>query len=202
MGKKLYVGNLSFDATEQDLRDAFADDGREVVEVAIINDRDTGRPRGFAFVTMGSDEDARAAISALDGQSLGGRTLRVNEAQDRGGGGGGGAGGGGGGGKMGATSKVNVGGVGGGAGGGGGGGQGSDSTSANGGDGTFATSSDEAPADVTDIKFKRGLGIGFLTAGVLAIGYVIAKARNMKSEAAAQGGNGPADGPPVPPPDV
>ena len=119
-----------------------------------------------------------------------------------GGGGGGGAGGGGGGGKMGATSKVNVGGVGGGAGGGGGGGQGSDSTSANGGDGTFATSSDEAPADVTDIKFKRGLGIGFLTAGVLAIGYVIAKARNMKSEAAAQGGNGPADGPPVPPPDV
>ena len=87
-------------------------------------------------------------------------------------------------------------------GGGGGGGQGGDSANANSGEGTFASSSDEAPADVTDIKFKRGLGVGFLTAGVLAIGYVIAKARNIKQEASAQGGNGPADGPPVPPPDV
>ena len=105
---------------------------------------------------------------------------------------------------MGASSKVNVGGVGGGAGGGGGGGggQSGDSANANSGDGTFASGSDEPPADVTDIKFKRGLGIGFLTAGVLAIGYVIAKARNVKQEASAQGGNGPADGPPVPPPDV
>jgi cold-inducible RNA-binding protein len=92
MGRKLYVGNLPFDTTEQELRDAFAQDGRTVSEVAIVMDRETGRPRGFGFVTMGSDEDARNAISALDGQVLGGRTLKVNEAQDRGGGGGGGGG--------------------------------------------------------------------------------------------------------------
>ena len=120
MGKKLYVGNLSYDTTEDELRSAFGQDGRQVAEVAIVMDRETGRPRGFAFVTMASDEDGAAAIAAWDGQPLSGRTLRVNEAQDRGRGGGGGGGrsggfGGGGGGR---------GGFGGGRGGGGGGGGG------------------------------------------------------------------------------
>lgn len=100
MGSKLYVGNLSYNTSEESLRDAFGADGREVVSVAIINDRDTGRPKGFAFVEMGSDSDARAAMEAWDGQDLDGRPLRVNEAQERpprrnfGGGGGGPPGGG------------------------------------------------------------------------------------------------------------
>jgi RNA recognition motif-containing protein len=99
MGSKLYVGNLSYTTTEDSLRAAFAANGRTVKEVAIPNDRETGRPRGFAFVTMGSDADAKAAIAALDGKDLDGRSLKVNEAQDRpqrsgGGGGGGGRGGG------------------------------------------------------------------------------------------------------------
>ena len=99
MGTKIFVGNISFDATEQDLQDLFGADGRNVQRVSIVTDRDTGRPRGFAFVEMGSEEDTSAAISALDGQELHGRPLRVNEAHDkpRGGGGGGGRGGGGGG---------------------------------------------------------------------------------------------------------
>ena len=88
MGSKLYVGNLSYDITEEDLRDAFGADGRTVTEVAIVMDRDTGRPRGFAFVTMGSNADAKAAISALDGNSLKGRNLKVSEAQERSSGGG------------------------------------------------------------------------------------------------------------------
>ncbi|MEM7676032.1 MAG: RNA-binding protein [Myxococcota bacterium] len=83
MGTKLYVGNLNYRTTEEELRDVFGADGREVAEVAIILDRETGRPRGFGFVTMGSDEDARKAIEALDGQMVGGRTLKVNESQDR-----------------------------------------------------------------------------------------------------------------------
>ena len=83
MGRKLYVGNLNYRTTEDELRDAFGADGREVAEVAIILDRETGRPRGFGFVTMGSDEDAQKAIEALDGQMVGGRTLKVNESQDR-----------------------------------------------------------------------------------------------------------------------
>ncbi|MCC7383242.1 MAG: RNA-binding protein [Deltaproteobacteria bacterium] len=103
MGQKLYVGNLSYDVTEDELREAFGADGREVSEVAIIMDRDTGRPRGFAFVTMASAKDAQDAITALNGQMLGGRAMKVNEAQDRGprggGGGRGGFGGGGGGGR-------------------------------------------------------------------------------------------------------
>ena len=101
MGSKLYVGNLSYTTTEDSLRTAFAANGRTVKEVAIPSDRDTGRPRGFAFVTMGSDADAKAAIAALDGKDLDGRSLKVNEAQDRparSGGGGGRPGGGGGGG--------------------------------------------------------------------------------------------------------
>ncbi len=94
---KIYVGNLSFDTTEDSLRTTFAEYG-DVEDVAVITDRDTGRPRGFAFVTM-SDSAARAAIDALNGKELDGRTLNVNEARaktSRGGAGGGGGGGGGG----------------------------------------------------------------------------------------------------------
>jgi hypothetical protein len=90
MGNRLYVGNLPYTISEDELRDAFGADGRQVAEVAIISDRETGRPRGFAFVTMASDADARSAVEAMDGRSLGGRTLKVNEAQERRGGGGGG----------------------------------------------------------------------------------------------------------------
>ena len=75
MGTKLYVGNLSYDTTEEELRSHFAQDGRSVTEVAVLMDRDTGRPRGFGFVTMGSAEEAQAAISALDGQTLHGLSL-------------------------------------------------------------------------------------------------------------------------------
>jgi RNA recognition motif-containing protein len=88
--KKIYVGNLSFNATDAELRDLFGRHG-EVSSVSLITDRETGQPRGFAFVEMESGADA--AISALDGSQLGGRTLKVNEArprEDRGGGGGGG----------------------------------------------------------------------------------------------------------------
>ena len=94
MGSKLYVGNLNFTTTEEALEAAFAADGRTVKEIAIPTDRDTGRPRGFAFVTMGSEADAKAAIAALDGEELEGRALKVNEAQDKPRGGGGGGGGG------------------------------------------------------------------------------------------------------------
>jgi len=93
--KKLYVGNLPFSATETEVNEMFSKHGT-VHSVALINDRETGRPRGFGFVEM-DDEAATAAITALNGQEMGGRDLRVNEAQDRpqrsGGGGGGGGGG-------------------------------------------------------------------------------------------------------------
>jgi len=88
---KLYVGNMSFNSTEDDIRDAFAAHGT-VTSVNIVMDRETGRPRGFAFVEMGSDGEAQAAMQALDGQDLGGRNLKVNVAkprEPRGGGGGG-----------------------------------------------------------------------------------------------------------------
>jgi RNA recognition motif-containing protein len=92
MGTRLYVGNLPFDVDEAQLRTLFGQDGRQVSEVKIIMDRDTGRPRGFAFVEMGSQADASSAISALNGTEVGGRALTVNEARDsgssRGGGGG------------------------------------------------------------------------------------------------------------------
>ena len=96
--KKLYVGNLPFSATEDEVREFFSQHGT-VHSVALINDRETGRPRGFGFVEM-DDEAAMAAIQNLDGADMGGRPLRVNEAQERRGGGGGGGGyrGGGGGG--------------------------------------------------------------------------------------------------------
>jgi cold-inducible RNA-binding protein len=95
MGKRLYVGNLSYDTTEVDLREAFATAG-SVTDVKVVMDRDTGRPRGFAFVEMGTDAEAQSAISELNGRELGGRSLKVNEAQERSGGGGGGGGFGGG----------------------------------------------------------------------------------------------------------
>jgi RNA recognition motif-containing protein len=95
MSKKLYVGNLPFTSTEEELRALFGRHG-SVESVNVITDRETGRPRGFAFVEMSEPSAATDAIKALDGTQLGGRALKVNEAQDkqRSGGGGGGAGGG------------------------------------------------------------------------------------------------------------
>ena len=91
---KLYVGNLSFSTTEETLHAEFGTHG-QVEEVALITDRDTGRPRGFAFVTMNNDNEARAAIETLNGAEIDGRTITVNEARPKsnGGGGGGGRGG-------------------------------------------------------------------------------------------------------------
>jgi cold-inducible RNA-binding protein len=89
---KLYVGNLSFSTTEDTLQAEFAAHG-QVEEVAVITDRDTGRPRGFAFVTMNNDSEARAAIEALNGIEVDGRTITVNEARPKSEGGGGGGGG-------------------------------------------------------------------------------------------------------------
>ena len=99
MGTKVYVGNLPYTTDEDQLRQLFGADGRSVSDVAIITDRMTGQPRGFAFVQMATEEDAKRAIDALHGSSFGGRTLTVNEARPREGGGGGGFGGGGGGGR-------------------------------------------------------------------------------------------------------
>jgi cold-inducible RNA-binding protein len=117
---KLYVGNLSFSTTEETLQAEFGAHG-QVEEVAVITDRDTGRPRGFAFVSMQNDKEAQAAIEALNGAEVDGRTITVNEAKPKssGGGGGGGRGGyrGGGGGGGGGGYR------GGGGGGGGGGGK-------------------------------------------------------------------------------
>jgi RNA recognition motif-containing protein len=116
MGKRLFVGNLSFNSTEDSIQAVFDQGGWKTASISIVTDRETGRSRGFAFVEMTSDADAQAAIKALDGQNLDGRPLRVNEAEEKkprsGGGGFGGGGGGGGGG---------YGGRGGGGGGGGGG---------------------------------------------------------------------------------
>jgi cold-inducible RNA-binding protein len=92
---KIYVGNLPYTCDEQQLRDLFGGEGRNVTDVAIITDRTTGQPRGFAFVNMASDDDAKRAIDALHGSVFGGRTLTVNEARPKEGGGGGGGGGGG-----------------------------------------------------------------------------------------------------------
>ncbi len=97
MGTRLYVGNLPFDVDEAQLRTLFQEGERGVGEVKIVMDRDTGRPRGFAFVEMASEADAQAAITAMNGREVGGRTLTVNEARERaprGGGFGGGRGGG------------------------------------------------------------------------------------------------------------
>lgn len=100
MSKKLYVGNLSFEVTDADLRQLFEQHG-QVASSQVIMDRDTGRSKGFGFVEMASDQEAQAAIAALNGQSSNGRPLTVNEARPKttgGGGGGGGRGGYGGGG--------------------------------------------------------------------------------------------------------
>src|ERR1700736_1431446 len=102
MGTKLYVGNLSFNTTENELQELFSQAGA-VQEVTLMQDKFTGKSRGFAFVTMGSEQDAQNAISKLNGQTVEGRPLTVNEARPRearppGGGGGGGRGYGGGGG--------------------------------------------------------------------------------------------------------
>jgi RNA recognition motif-containing protein len=123
MGTKLYVGNLSFNTTENELQELFSQAG-PVQEVTLMQDKFTGKSRGFAFVTMGSEADAQSAITKFNGQTIEGRPLTVNEARPRearppggGGGGGGGRGYGGGGGGYGG------GGGGGGYGGGGGGGR-------------------------------------------------------------------------------
>lgn len=104
MESKLYVGNLPYSATEEELSSMFGQAGT-VTSVAIIKDRETGRSKGFAFVEMASDADAQKAISMLNGQNMGGRDLRVSIARPREGGGGGGRsfgnrGGGGGGGRR------------------------------------------------------------------------------------------------------
>ena len=117
MGKKLYCGNLSFNVTSSDLDQLFAQFGT-VQSAEVINDRDTGRSKGFGFVEMGSEAEAQAAINGVNGTEHDGRTLTVNEArprEERRGGGGGGGGGGG---------RGGYGGGGGRGGGGGGGGRG------------------------------------------------------------------------------
>ena len=132
MGKKLYVGNLSYQVDSSELEQLFGQHG-QVLSAQVINDRDTGRSKGFGFVEMANDGEADAAIQALNGQEHGGRALTVNEArprEDRGGGGGGGGGGGrrggfgGGGGGGGGRGGYGGGGGGGGRGGYGGGGGG------------------------------------------------------------------------------
>src|SRR4051794_3952389 len=130
MGSKLYVGNLSYDVSSSELEQLFSQYG-QVQSAEIISDRDSGRSKGFGFVQMGSDEEAQAAIDALNGQQHNGRALTVNEAKPRedrprGGGGGGGRGGYGGGGGGGGRGPRG-GGRGGWGGGGGGGGRGRDS---------------------------------------------------------------------------
>ena len=125
MGKKLYVGNLSYNVNNADLEQLFAQHGT-VTSAQIINDRESGRSKGFGFIEMATDAEADAAIAALNGQQHDGRTLTVNEARPReegrgGGGGGGGFGGGGGGGGR-SSGGGGRGGYGGGGGSGGGGG--------------------------------------------------------------------------------
>lgn len=84
MGKRLYVGNIPYQTTEAQLRSLFEQDGgAEVAEVKIVVDRETGRPRGFAFVELSNDSQATAAIDALHGKAFGGRPLTVSEARDR-----------------------------------------------------------------------------------------------------------------------
>lgn len=85
---RLFVGNLSFNTTEDDVRSAFQGFG-DIVEVKLVTDRETGRSRGFAFVSMANDADAQRAMQEMNGQLLAGRPLRVNEAEAKGAGGGG-----------------------------------------------------------------------------------------------------------------
>ena len=83
MGPRLFVGNLSYRMSEQELKEVFEEGGRNVVEVKIVTDRETGRSRGFAFVEMGSDADATAAIESLGGREVAGRPINVSEARAR-----------------------------------------------------------------------------------------------------------------------
>ncbi len=94
MGRKLYVGNLPYSATDQTLRDAFSQSGT-VDTVTLITDRDTGQSKGFGFVEMSTDQEARAATEALNGSTMDGRQIKVNEAKPKTSGGGGRSGGGG-----------------------------------------------------------------------------------------------------------
>ena len=82
MGKKLFVGNLSFETTDEDLKEAFSKTGT-CESAAVVKDRLTGRSRGFGFVEMGSDEEAQRAVAALNGRELGGRNINVSEARER-----------------------------------------------------------------------------------------------------------------------
>lgn len=82
MAKRIYVGNLPFSATEVEVRELFGAFG-DVTSVTLITDRETGRPRGFGFVEMANDEEADTAVSSLDQTSMGGRTLKINEARPR-----------------------------------------------------------------------------------------------------------------------
>lgn len=128
MGNKLYIGNLSFNTTESDLKDHFGQAG-SVASVELIQDKFTGRSRGFGFVTMSTDQEAEAAVNLFHGKELDGRPLTVNEArpkEERSGGGGGGGGYKGGGGGGGGGYRGGGGGGGGGYRGGGGGGGGGD----------------------------------------------------------------------------
>ncbi|MBL4632839.1 MAG: hypothetical protein JKY56_03150, partial [Kofleriaceae bacterium] len=83
MANRLYVGNLSYTTTADDLREAFGGGGREVTDVFVVTDRETGRPRGFAFVEMGNSADATNAVSEMNGATIDGRQLKVNEAAER-----------------------------------------------------------------------------------------------------------------------
>jgi cold-inducible RNA-binding protein len=83
MGTRLFVGNLAFNTTEVDLRDAFTQAGLNATEIKIVTERETGRPRGFAFVEMADQASATKAIEALNHRELGGRELNVNEARER-----------------------------------------------------------------------------------------------------------------------
>jgi RNA recognition motif-containing protein len=95
MGTRLYVGNLPFSADDTQIRELFSQGGRSVTEVKLVTDRNTGQPRGFGFVEMGSSQDADGAIRDLNGRDFGGRSLTVNEAKERSSSGGGGGFGGG-----------------------------------------------------------------------------------------------------------
>jgi len=94
MAKRLYVGNLAYSVTEADLREVFTETGT-VADVKVVLDRESGRPRGFAFVEMSTDDEAAKAMQTLNGREIQGRAISVSEARERSGGGGGGGGGGG-----------------------------------------------------------------------------------------------------------
>ncbi len=83
MGKRLYVGNIPYQTSEEQLRTLFEEHGGQVEEVKIVTDRETGRPRGFAFVEMATDAQAESCVGALNGKAFGGRPLTVSEARER-----------------------------------------------------------------------------------------------------------------------